>query len=64
MPPHGNLTNMGLTEPETERDGGLEKSDRERERERLPGEDVTFLDSRAQPAAWPLKLSIWLSDLI
>ena len=51
MPPHGNLTNMGLTEPETERDGGLEKSDIERERERLPGEDVTFLDSRAQPAA-------------
>lgn len=49
MPPHGNLTNMGLTEPETERDGGLEK--RYRGKERLPGEEVTFLDSRAQPAA-------------
>lgn len=43
MPPHGNLTNMGLTEPETERKKlRIIQSNRERKSKRLPGEEVTF----------------------
>lgn len=51
MPPHGNLTNMGLTEPETDRKkrrvrNGEEELEKERKDERLPGEEVNFWTRR------------------
>lgn len=48
MPPHGNLTNMGLTEPENKvKNWKCEK----RNSQRLPGEKVTFFDLWAQMSA-------------
>lgn len=59
MPPHGNLTNMGLTEPGIERKKQrIRKSNRELEKEkseRLPGEAVTCRHTLMHD---PLKLSI------
>lgn len=41
MPPHGNLTNMGFTEPEARRKKpSIKKCTREIEKERIRGEEV------------------------